>query len=1452
MKYSAKRLISVVLALVMIVSVLPINVFAWSNKSHANSANIVLLEAQRSANQNSGNAFLKLYAPYDDHVNGGYSYRIPDEFREAIFAYPEAFRAGSLGPDFYPDIIAGQMVIHPYDDNAGSGEWLEVLCESVNILPKDSAYRKEALAFTLGCMLHYCGDLFGHDFINNFSGGPYPEVMAVVDDILDLNETSANLNNVLSHMSSESYMDSLVNWDFYNKSDYLGVKAPTRFVTDTLIGNGSLFAGHTYLYDEYGELPPHFEWLIDWRTELYNEANEWRDNPDPTLSAAASAYLDRWVEDQDRAIYALTETFDKIAARLVKEKNPSLVDIVTEELKAWGLTYGIYITGIPDVMIDVPMAIDDFLDMIDEAMPDIDFDILPDIDELIEDLIEEAILAYLGLPHIDEVLAKYEQRLKDPSVQLDHKYNPYMKGGDNFAEFKEYMDKYAEEQKILSETTASAIINGNDGGRFDIVLDSDFEAFYNTITMFKLILMGPENFKTFVKELSGKTPSVYNSQKTAYVSATGLEFEITTADLVDAGTDDDIYAVIYKMEDSGKKTQVTKKLLDISYYNDFEAGCKDKYFVELPEPVRVDRIEVSIQQEGNITAGGFWKCEDVTITPVHSGLPLINPVSVGGNNHMDSGRSWHLNFQNALYARNHSDPKTQLVTSLKVQIRTGKAGDYPGTNSNIYLEVYNGNSKDVWESVLLDKPNYDDFESGDNDTYIVPIAKYNYSSAETEAVSLDNLKIRIKNSGGDEWLISDMWITPYNGKLQLSDTFYIPDDTYLKNSSIEIVPKSYLKDSNYKKYSKVKSFEYETSLDSSLISYIRSIDGSAQWQHSKNILWYDITLRENVFFKIFKGFRPEINYTGTSTVEYNKPINMTITLDAFWNGIRDTRRYHVSDISRVPAVDGTVTVSFIKNNTVVSSVKKEVSNNKVYFTDYVDSKLIPGKYDIKINYDAYPLNPMHADTESTYMSKLTVKGAATDKNVINTVVIENVKTPMLGDNIKDYRKPTLVTEGVKFDSVGWYIYEKDSWYPMWYSTSAADSFDVFEKGKRYRIEITLKPNDTETVDSSFTKKREDMNVFINGQKAELVYNYSASRCVAALEFTVMEKPEFTVAPKGGEVAPGEKLTVNWKTNFEPTRLYVMVEDAERAIGLNLDQTSVDLVAKGDKYYMLCAFYADGEFVISEPFYVTEKAIEPLPEEKEEPKEEPVEDKPVEVKAEAVENSDTIPEDEEKSDKEETKPTDEGKSDKEETKPTDEEKKPEEAEVPEITIDNKFSDVKTSAWYYNDVLLAYQIGLINGKTATEYMPDNKLTYAEAIKLAACMHQLYTTGKVTLTNGAPWYQSYVDYCKENGIINQEYNYDDYATRAGYMTIFANALPDEALKAINDVPDNSIPDVPTGRNYSASVYKLYRAGILQGSDAAHNCKPLENIKRSEVAAILSRMMYAGKRVAITDMGK
>jgi len=181
----------------------------------------------------------------------------------------------------------------------------------------------------------------------------------------------------------------------------------------------------------------------------------------------------------------------------------------------------------------------------------------------------------------------------------------------------------------------------------------------------------------------------------------------------------------------------------------------------------------------------------------------------------------------------------------------------------------------------------------------------------------------------------------------------------------------------------------------------------------------------------------------------------------------------------------------------------------------------------------------------------------------------------------------------------------------------------------------------------------------------------------------------------------------------------------------------------------------------------------------------------------------------------------------------------------------FTDVKPGDWFYNDVKTAWEQGLINGKTTTLFAPGDYLTYSEAVKLAACMHQLYTTGSVTLVSGvnpSQWYQTYVDYAKSVGIIGTDYVWDAPATRAGYMAIFANALPASAFAAINTVPDDSIPDVKMSHPQAAAIYKLYRAGILQGVDAAHNCDPGSNIKRSEVAAILTRMMNDAKRISFS----
>ena len=200
-------------------------------------------------------------------------------------------------------------------------------------------------------------------------------------------------------------------------------------------------------------------------------------------------------------------------------------------------------------------------------------------------------------------------------------------------------------------------------------------------------------------------------------------------------------------------------------------------------------------------------------------------------------------------------------------------------------------------------------------------------------------------------------------------------------------------------------------------------------------------------------------------------------------------------------------------------------------------------------------------------------------------------------------------------------------------------------------------------------------------------------------------------------------------------------------------------------------------------------------------------------------------------------------------------------APSVPTQQNYVDVSTTSWYFTYVNSATQMGLINGMSSTKYEPEGTLTLAQAVKLAACMNQLYTTGKVTLTNGSSeWYESYAAYARDNGILAGskptafEIGYSNVMdepnkviTRQEYAWIFARALPKEALPEVNRIPDNAIPDVPqTMSAWYDSIYTLYRAGIVNGNDAKGTFNPLSDIKRSEVAAIVVRMMDKSFRVA------
>ncbi len=181
----------------------------------------------------------------------------------------------------------------------------------------------------------------------------------------------------------------------------------------------------------------------------------------------------------------------------------------------------------------------------------------------------------------------------------------------------------------------------------------------------------------------------------------------------------------------------------------------------------------------------------------------------------------------------------------------------------------------------------------------------------------------------------------------------------------------------------------------------------------------------------------------------------------------------------------------------------------------------------------------------------------------------------------------------------------------------------------------------------------------------------------------------------------------------------------------------------------------------------------------------------------------------------------------------------------VYVPGSFADVDDSNdWFASSVASAYRLGLVRGVGGGLFSPLSNVTVADAITMAARIHKSYNTGNGDFEQGTPWYKVYVDYAIKNKIIGNGFvDYNRDATRAEYAKILANALPDEALAPINQIEDNAIPDVPSSRSYAPGVYKLYRAGVLTGSNGGYY-HPDETIWRSEMSTLVARMVDESSR--------
>ena len=1249
MKRIMTRLISVLLVTVMCFSVFPVEVFAWGKMTHVYTANII----EGLTAEGTGSIAIL------DGGDSAFEYDIPDEYYEAIMAYPDAFRAGALGPDAYPDIFTGQVYIHPEDDGVeaeledfevdpnperlkvDSGMWVEYLCNAVNKMGKDTEDRKMCLSFTLGCILHYCGDLYGHDFVNTFSGGAFPSFFST--EIFNIK--GERLNNILSHLSTESYMDEVVYPNYDVKTDG-GIDGPNNFIAGAMVFDGTPAIGLNPIYSGYpatitekldeikaevsdiwivggllenmvedlfneegNNVPPHYTALLNLRTFLTSAADEYREDMNP-VSAGITLFCDRWAEDVDEGIVEFTATCDRIANRIVTgEKNPDLekktkeerleeqnkiwtafgydmdeinmwllitayrpdadveqmtkefneagiygdsffdlilaelvlmgyitmdmvktndsaIMIIKEELSYWMDEYGNYMLFIPDFIIDgieIPI-IGDLLDVVTNLLKAPLYPIFEIIKGMIKDLFAEWVIGictgtvsdFTGwdekeVPeNLVEIATKIFERIDNPEVQLDHEDNPYKPTENNFADLKEYMDVLASEVKYE-------------------VTDSDFEALYNTITMFQLVLMGPENYSKFIKEYAGVAQTSYQ-MNTGSPEVTSLKVRIKTSDLFLAGTNDNIYMLVYRVKENGSKTQIKCKLLDLAAHDDFEQGDTQTYTVELPESVKLSQLEIGLRKKPayDLLPGitDDWVCENIRVTPMYAGYELTTPIDLGGVSMAGIVNSLGMNFQQAMKVRENSankkSQKSQIVTNLKVEIKVADVL-YAGSDSDIYLKAVFGST--YWKSVLLDKgEGHNDLERGDIERYNIPITKT--ATGTAQGIPLDQLYVEFRHYGTDEANWAEVKVTPCYGSLELTTPISLggaqfQERTWTRNlqtelkkatyreeptlsqtatsldiqinvanelgagtddeirlhifsadSSVQAIQSEVLDKDGYNDFERSDSdvytvvlsedvakiplnqlrllferarnlpktdadgnpnlihyedeanwdevlvtayngstrltdpisvggtefeddlwypnyatnlklhyepvaFEYETNLGGGLLAYMDSLDGGEEWVDDRNELWSNTKMRREVFLKIFKGFAPEIEYTGDKTTPEGQALNIALDLTGVWNGVSMERRSQVKDFECVYDVAGNVNIEIIdaagKSIHKITGIK--ITDNKVSVeVPYAKKFALGTSYDLKVTYVPDTTNPYYSATEVTITDAIKITG----------------------------------------------------------------------------------------------------------------------------------------------------------------------------------------------------------------------------------------------------------------------------------------------------------------------------------------------------------------------------------------------------------------------------------------------------------------------------------------------
>lgn len=191
-------------------------------------------------------------------------------------------------------------------------------------------------------------------------------------------------------------------------------------------------------------------------------------------------------------------------------------------------------------------------------------------------------------------------------------------------------------------------------------------------------------------------------------------------------------------------------------------------------------------------------------------------------------------------------------------------------------------------------------------------------------------------------------------------------------------------------------------------------------------------------------------------------------------------------------------------------------------------------------------------------------------------------------------------------------------------------------------------------------------------------------------------------------------------------------------------------------------------------------------------------------------------------------------------------------------DGRFADVRGDEWYAPYVAALYEYGLTEGRGDGGYAPLSEVTLGELATFAARVRAAHEGLTIpAASEGEAWYVPYLAFLRAHTQVDDALltRPDDVATRAEMAGLLSVALPEGTLDEPNaDLVTDAyasgdyITDVTEYTPYQREILRMYRQGLLNGTDARGSFHPNQSVNRAEIAALLTRMLDESLRLTLS----